>query len=1147
MKRYRAGLPLATHLAAVGPADVDDDVFRRGDFSARSLTAGQQYQRQGRARVAEISGKNGEVTIRAIVRGSRPGGYENVTTLSRLPSGAVIASGSCDCPVGYDCKHVVATILEWRRLVAFRDSEAKAEATAAPMSPALAEWLGSLADHIARTDAARAAPKKRLCFIFSESRFGRVAATPTVIDLGRDGSPKGEGKSYDPKIGANRTPPKFLSSLDLSILGAMMRMPGAYGSLSHEIELDGREGAALLADLVASEKAHWRALAGPRLRPGPSARAAPFWRLESDGTQRFSLAVDGRALAHVIRVTPLHYLDPASGEVGLLTTEIDDALISKLLAAPPVPAAHAAGVAGKLSVLMPAHGAPVPRVLPVAVRRTVGPKPVARLAMGRRPLFRHDKRAYHGWRSGAPVRPETVPALTVAFDYDGARFAPGDAAQSAQRVDGEALVEIVRKPTAEAKRLKEIAALGFSPAPAEFSYGRIPQRPSVFWLGEDAELIDYVDVVLDDAPALERMGWTVEIDEEFPLKVAEADGDGFSLELGDAGRDASGIDWFDLSLGASIGGARVDLLPSLVTVLNTLPPGREIEALTSLAEVDEEGPRRLLIRLEDGRILPLTFPEIAPIIEALLTVWGPAELADRAVLGPADVGAFRELAGRLEGRVSFVGGEKIRALAEELAAWREREPARPAPWFKGKLRPYQQTGLDWLQLLARTGFGGVLADDMGLGKTVQALAHLSAEKEAGRLGAPALVIAPTSVLGNWRSEAEKFAPGLVVHVHHGPARGGDGEDFRNCDLVVTSYPVLARDRALLTRRTWSLAVLDEAQTIRNPQTAQSAAAFAIDARQRLALTGTPVENHLGDIWSLMHFLNPSLLGDQRSFRRRYRTPIEKQGDGEARLRLARRLRPFLLRRTKEEVAPDLPEKTEIRETVELAPAQRALYEATRLTMQKRVRETLAAKGLSRSAIVVLDALLKLRQACCDPRLVRGASAKAKAGGSAKLDRLMELLAELKEEGRSALVFSQFTSMLTLIGEELMKAGRSYAWLTGETQDRTGAIEAFQSGEKDLFLISLKAGGVGLNLTRADTVILYDPWWNPAVEAQAIGRAHRIGQTRPVFVHRIIAEETIEEKMLALQERKRGVASVLFEGASDSFDALSEADVRALFE
>ena len=350
---------------------------------------------------------------------------------------------------------------------------------------------------------------------------------------------------------------------------------------------------------------------------------------------------------------------------------------------------------------------------------------------------------------------------------------------------------------------------------------------------------------------------------------------------------------------------------------------------------------------------------------------------------------------------------------------------------------------------------------------------------------------------------------------------------------------------MLERQEWHIVLLDEAQTIKNPAATTSQLARALHARQRLCLSGTPLENHLGELWSLFDFVMPGFLGDRKSFTKHFRTPIEKGADPERQAQLARRVAPFLLRRTKDEVAADLPPKTEINEVVEMAPPQRAVYEAIRLAMHARVQEAIADRGLARSGIVVLDALLKLRQVCCDPRLLKLATQPEEPPGSAKLERLMDLVPTLLEEGRRILLFSQFTSMLALIQEELNRHGLPHLLLTGDTKDRETPVRNFQAGGANLFLISLKAGGTGLNLTAADTVIHYDPWWNPAVENQATDRAHRIGQQKPVFVHRLVTAGSIEEKMEHLKARKRDLVAGILDAGPGAANGITEADLTDL--
>lgn len=466
--------------------------------------------------------------------------------------------------------------------------------------------------------------------------------------------------------------------------------------------------------------------------------------------------------------------------------------------------------------------------------------------------------------------------------------------------------------------------------------------------------------------------------------------------------------------------------------------------------------------------------------------------------------------------------------------------------LKAELRTYQRQGLAWMQFLREHGLSGVLADDMGLGKTIQALAHILTEKERGRLDRPALIVVPTTLMHNWCEEAQRFTPKLRVLDLHGPQRHERFDQIGKHDLILTTYALLWRDEEVLAKHDFHLLILDEAQYVKNAATKSAATIRELRARHRLCLTGTPLENHLGELWAQFDFLLPGFLGTRQDFTRRWRTPIEKGGDAVRRELLARRIRPFMLRRRKDEVAAELPPKTMIVRTVELEGAQRDLYETVRAAMQEKVRAAVAAKGLARSHIIVLEALLKLRQVCCDPRLVKISQA-ARIKESAKLDLLLDMLPELIEEGRRILLFSQFTSMLDLIAAALEKAGIPYVMLTGDATDRVTPVKRFKQGEVPLFLISLKAGGVGLNLTAADTVIHYDPWWNPAVENQATDRAHRLGQDKPVFVYKLITAGSVEEKIVAMQEQKAALANAILSEDGAGAVKFSADDIEALFE
>jgi hypothetical protein len=446
--------------------------------------------------------------------------------------------------------------------------------------------------------------------------------------------------------------------------------------------------------------------------------------------------------------------------------------------------------------------------------------------------------------------------------------------------------------------------------------------------------------------------------------------------------------------------------------------------------------------------------------------------------------------------------------------------------LKATLRTYQQTGVHWLSFLKKARLGALLADDMGLGKTVQALCVLEA---------PALVVAPTSVVFNWAEEAARFRPGLRVALYHGPGRALDPK----ADLTLTSYALLRLDSDLLAARSWRCVLLDEAQAIKNPDSQVAQAAFRLRAEFRLTLTGTPVENRLEELWSQFHFLNPGMLGGRHDFEERYAKPIA-DGTAGAAARLRERIRPFVLRRLKREVAPELPARTETVLRCELTAEERTVYDAVWAATREEVVARLRSGG---SVLAALEALLRLRQACCHPALVPGQRAET----SSKTELLIEELQEATADGHKSLVFSQWTSLLDLIEPRLNQAGLSFIRLDGSTRDRAAVVRRFQDEDgPPVMLISLKAGGAGLNLTAADHVFLVDPWWNPAVEDQAADRAHRIGQERPVFVHRLVALGTVEERILALQGEKRALAEAALSG-TDRAASLTRDDLVALLE
>ena len=541
--------------------------------------------------------------------------------------------------------------------------------------------------------------------------------------------------------------------------------------------------------------------------------------------------------------------------------------------------------------------------------------------------------------------------------------------------------------------------------------------------------------------------------------------------------------------------------------------------------------RRRWVVLSDGTLARIT-DDLADLVEETA---GVVDDAGRGRLRPHQLGRVARWVDRFGGTMDEAVS-LLRARLHALAV--APEPALPAG-LRATLRPYQCDGLAWLQFLRELGAGGVLADDMGLGKTIMTLAFLARWKqdEGPR---PSLVVCPTSVVSNWLREARRFTPDLGVLVLDGAARDHDGVGAY--DLVVTTYGLLRRDVDRLASKRFRCAVLDEAQNIKNADAATSRAALRIDAEMRLALSGTPVENRLRELWSLMTFTNPGMLGAASDFDERFERPIAMRPDGPVAEHLRAVVRPFVLRRTKAEVLTDLPPKTEIDRACVLGVRQRRLYDALALTLREAVKRNIEKRGLARSQLSVLTAILRLRQMACDPRLV---DPSVPAGESSKRAAFLDLVRELVSEDRRALVFSQFVELLTLWRDDLDREGIAYEYLDGSSKGRAAIVERFQQGAAPLFLVSLKAGGAGLNLTAADTVIHCDPWWNPAVEDQATDRAHRIGQLRAVTVVRLVAEGTIEDKIGLLKEKKRELAGAVIGAGSGALRGLGEADVRAL--
>nr|WP_246501042.1 DEAD/DEAH box helicase [Azospirillum rugosum] len=1172
-------------------------------FDAGSFERGQRYERERRVVTLDVVARGkGVLSLTASVQGSERRPYEQDIDVTVKGDAVQLVDGGCDCPVGYNCKHVAAAVIAWARRQDTKPNDTAADRTARPPShssaefapsapptpvPALSAPLQALLfrlDEAAARDAGDTYPetvRKRLLYVLGleEGTDGgrRLALRVLSVSLRKDGGFANDAKTYDWHQLSNMPAAKFIIPSDRAILSVAARTSDY--ATPNSFALAAEWAPWLIERMLRSGRLHWGDFrTGRPLRAGPARPGTPRWDHDSTGRQRFAIALEAPS-AIALPTVPLLFLDPDSGECGPIDTGLAPNVAATLLGAPPLPPSEVAAfraAAGRLGDRLPVLPDPPTRT----ETRRVAPRPRLRLRLARHG-YGYDHRYGYGYGAGAygSATATGVPVAELSFDYAATRVASNGPATPLQWMEDGVLVTADRQPKEEAKAAQRLRKADLVPNPMPLSVGGGPPVQKALFVASGDALAErsvWLELVHTGLSALRAEGWGVEIDPDFPYQVLDAPAD-WALEIG----DGTGIDWFGLSLGVEVGGERIDLLPVLRTVIEAL--GRfdpaefypdefypaefdPADAAFNNGGSDETGPPRgldavlemvapdgvLFVQVDDTRFLPLEVGRLRPLIGVLMELFGlqpdggagAGLRIGRTHLG--DLAALEAAAGAVG--IPLLGADAVRRMAQALRATGGVPAATVPEGLRATLRPYQKAGLDWLQFLAAHGFGGILADDMGLGKTVQALAHLLAEKEAGRLDRPSLLVAPTSVLGNWRAEVQRFAPGLRTLVLHGPQRKAAHGALGDHDLVVTSYALLPRDREALEAQPWHLAIFDEAQYLKNPAAQATKAAQALEARQRLCLTGTPVENNLDELWSLFALAVPPLLGDRTGFRRQFRTPIEKRGDADRQRVLARRVRPFLLRRTKEEVASELPPKTEIVETVEPHAAQRDLYETIRLAMDKRVREEVARKGLARSHITILDALLKLRQVCCDPRLVKLESARtrvAKGAASAKLERLLEMLPELLEDGRRILLFSQFTSMLDLIKPELERQGVPFVELTGETRDRDTPVRRFQAGEAPLFLISLKAGGTGLNLTAADTVIHYDPWWNPAVEAQATDRAHRIGQEKPVFVYKLVTMGTVEERMVQLQERKRQLGEAVYDEAGGAERLLTAEDVDFL--
>jgi superfamily II DNA or RNA helicase len=1071
------------------------------------------------------------------VAGTRQRPYQQRIDLTHR-NGKLTIDGSCDCPIGRNCKHVVASLLYSLRYppktisvtsTQHANSESSSKFAGATPTTGMAAslWLQQI-----NTAAAKLHPvqepdntSSRLLYVLTpnpqhkglhvhlmrarpkkDGALGKAVEYPHIDDIAM-----GRGS-----VMANEADQKLCTRIFQNNATPM----------DHPL-FGGPGSGALMSSLVESGRAYWQHTEHPPLMQVPPLECQLQWLSDDNDHQRLGVELPEHNI--IVPIDPPWRLNTHTQECGELITGLPEAIASVLLRSPPIPRDQIPEVLHALQKQMPEIQWPAPQELQVTTLANISPTPCLVLLQ-----IPFEQDPY--WRRRESVI-TNLPVAQVVFDYHGMKVSfetPGDTLS--QRQDQIRL--ITHRDTGEEARLLEQIYSETELLPVERLFPSSSFSPNLpRSLGMEGGQ-GWMHFIVHDLPKLQSQGWEIEIRPEFPYQLAESEGD-VSIEI----EESNGNEWFNLDLGIDVDGQRISLLPILLETFRQFSP----EQLRALTHPDADATGKVICSLPDKRLLAIPLARLQGILSILIELFDtdrPLNSEGKLEFDITQAARLAELEAFAQTR--WLGGERLLELGRKLRTFHGITPIPVPEGLTTTLRPYQQEGLNWLQFLREYGLAGILADDMGLGKTLQALTHILVEKQSGRANLPSLVIAPTSLMFNWHAEATRFTPALRVLTLHGNERHQHFDQLDQYDLILTTYPLLPRDKAHLLAQQFHLLILDEAHAIKNPKALATQIVHQIPARHRLALTGTPMENHLGELWSQFHFLIPGLLGSAEKFKRQFRNPIEKLGDMQRRSTLTQRIKPFMLRRTKVQVATELPPKTDILRSCELTGNQRDLYESVRNLMQDRIRREIDAKGFKKSQIIILDALLKLRQICCDPRLLKLATAH-KVQQSAKLDMLTDLLPEMIEEGRRVLLFSQFTSMLDLIEPELQALKIPFVRLTGDTKNRALPVQRFQEGEVPLFLISLKAGGVGLNLTAADTVIHYDPWWNPAVEDQATGRAHRMGQTNPVFSYKLTTIGTVEEKILHMQERKRELTRAIVDEPSTGVGSFTADELMGLFD
>ncbi len=1106
----------------------------QNEFDTGAFARGNRYFKLGL--VSEII-VNEESSHSIELYGEVDGSYQYIQKITvEKTSWGIAVEGNCSCPVGFNCKHVVATLLDYLATrpkdiniypLTGRSTSKKSYAS----TDIIDGWLGDIASKGQLVSEQELENNKKWIAYILEPGKQQGELRVTLHSSGfrvKGGYLKAKPLSFSSQaesIEYSYNNNSIHNSIDKAIIRLLKvsqsnEYDHRYYYQYQDAIIQGEFGWQALQKMIKSQRCFWESMDGGYLSLGDDVDLAFEWQSKNTKDGKVHQLVSTQAENTLLVFTePPCEIDPSKNLVNPIKSNLKTEQLSKLIQSPIISDADIK--AFNFNIIKTGLDQQIPLPIETKITDSDGDslKPKITICRLVDPL---------------EIYPP-LNALKISFVYETVEIQAFDQDIIIFEIEDEVL-RIKRDIEKESELIQSLTEFNFEFIPpglyasvsekqliAKMSNGNNPTETITRWR-------HFMDI---DRHALEKTGWLVEIDPSFNLDFIIPE-DEWDVDIEEEN------DWFSLKFDINLGdknsdgskGGKVSLMPIIADLLN------QYDILNL--------PDELLIEHKPNQFIVFPKEKIKPILDLIYELFDSVPIGEDAFkISKFDALLVNQLDNHNSLNIQWSGDLRIKELGEKLANFDGIKTVSLPKLFKGELREYQSKGFNWLQFLREFEFSGILADDMGLGKTVQTLVHLQKEKSARRMKQPCLIIAPTSLMSNWKREAARFTPNLKVHISQGSERHQHFERLEEFDVILTTYPLIVRDFETLKSINYYFIILDEAQNIKNPKAKATKAIKAFNSQHKLALTGTPMENHLGELWSIYDFLMPGFLKNEKGFNQKYRNPIEKDNNPLVSKILANRVSPFLLRRTKQVVASELPPKTEIIKTVSFGDQQSILYETIRIAMEKKIQQAIATKGLNRSHITILDALLKLRQVCCDPQLVKLEQAK-KVKHSAKLELLMDMVPELVEEGRKILIFSQFTSMLSIIEDAIKKEKISYTKLTGSTRKRDEVIEKFTSGNADVFLISLKAGGVGLNLTEADTVIHYDPWWNPAVENQASDRAHRIGQDKPVFVYKLVVENTLEEKILEMQAKKQALADGVY-GDKKAKDAskLTADDIKEL--